>query len=215
MLFGLVSYFVYRRVVEGSAADRPGLGSRAGAAQAGARRRARQRPRPGPRHGQARRRHRLDRLPARRVESAPGPEPAAARAPLRDRPAADRSARRADPAGAARGGRAGACPGAWRSPTSTRGSRRESSYVARPQRRRGDRRARRASARSRRSSSAASRRRGSAVARVLGGVRGSKPAEVGPVTEYVLRHAPCRVLLTAPGGAERRAAADDGRCTAE
>ncbi|MFN8112175.1 MAG: universal stress protein [Solirubrobacterales bacterium] len=33
---------------------------------------------------------------------------------------------------------------------------------------------------------------------VLGGVRGSKPAEIGPVSEYVLRHAPCRVLLTAP-----------------
>ncbi len=33
---------------------------------------------------------------------------------------------------------------------------------------------------------------------VLGGVRGLKPAEVGPTTEYVLRHAPCRVLLTAP-----------------
>ena len=33
---------------------------------------------------------------------------------------------------------------------------------------------------------------------VLGGVRGAKPAEIGPVTEYVLRHAPCRVLLTAP-----------------
>ena len=33
---------------------------------------------------------------------------------------------------------------------------------------------------------------------VLGGVRGSKPAEIGPITEYVLRHAPCRVLLTAP-----------------
>ena len=33
---------------------------------------------------------------------------------------------------------------------------------------------------------------------VLGGVRGVRPAEVGPVTEYVLRHAPCRVLLTAP-----------------
>ena len=33
---------------------------------------------------------------------------------------------------------------------------------------------------------------------VLGGVRGAKPAEVGPTTEYVLRHAPCRVLLTAP-----------------
>jgi APA family basic amino acid/polyamine antiporter len=33
---------------------------------------------------------------------------------------------------------------------------------------------------------------------VLGGVRGSKPAEIGPVSEYVLRHATCRVLLTAP-----------------
>lgn len=33
---------------------------------------------------------------------------------------------------------------------------------------------------------------------VLGGVRGSKPAEIGPISEYVLRHAPCRVLLTAP-----------------
>lgn len=33
---------------------------------------------------------------------------------------------------------------------------------------------------------------------LLGGVRGVRPAEVGPITEYVLRHAPCRVLLTAP-----------------
>ena len=33
---------------------------------------------------------------------------------------------------------------------------------------------------------------------VLGGIGGSRPAEVGPVTEYVLRKAPCRVLLTAP-----------------
>ena len=33
---------------------------------------------------------------------------------------------------------------------------------------------------------------------VLGGVGGSRPAEVGPVTEYVLRKAPCRVLITAP-----------------
>ncbi|MDQ3103553.1 MAG: universal stress protein, partial [Actinomycetota bacterium] len=33
---------------------------------------------------------------------------------------------------------------------------------------------------------------------VLGGVRGTKPAEIGPTTEYVLRHASCRVLLTAP-----------------
>jgi basic amino acid/polyamine antiporter, APA family len=33
---------------------------------------------------------------------------------------------------------------------------------------------------------------------VLGGVGGARPAEVGPVTEYVLRRAPCRVLVTAP-----------------
>jgi APA family basic amino acid/polyamine antiporter len=33
---------------------------------------------------------------------------------------------------------------------------------------------------------------------VLGGVGGSRPAEIGPVTEYVLRRAPCRVLVTAP-----------------
>jgi APA family basic amino acid/polyamine antiporter len=44
-----------------------------------------------------------------------------------------------------------------------------------------------------------SRIRGGAV---LGGVRGAKPAEIGPTTEYVLRNAPCRVLLTAPPEAE-------------
>lgn len=38
---------------------------------------------------------------------------------------------------------------------------------------------------------------------VLGGVRGAKPAEIGPITEYVLRNAPCRVLLTAPPEPER------------
>jgi APA family basic amino acid/polyamine antiporter len=40
-----------------------------------------------------------------------------------------------------------------------------------------------------------SRVRGGAV---LGGVRGSRPPEVGEVTEYVLKKAPCRILLTAP-----------------
>ncbi len=40
-----------------------------------------------------------------------------------------------------------------------------------------------------------SRVRGGAV---LGGVGTSRPDEVGRVTEYVLRKAPCRVLLTAP-----------------
>ncbi len=33
---------------------------------------------------------------------------------------------------------------------------------------------------------------------LLGGLGGSRPEEVGPVTEYVLRKAPCPVLLTAP-----------------
>ncbi len=33
---------------------------------------------------------------------------------------------------------------------------------------------------------------------ILGGIGGSRPAEIGPVTEYVLRRAPCRVLVTAP-----------------
>ncbi len=33
---------------------------------------------------------------------------------------------------------------------------------------------------------------------ILGGVGGARPAEIGPVTEYVLRKAPCRVLVTAP-----------------
>jgi APA family basic amino acid/polyamine antiporter len=33
---------------------------------------------------------------------------------------------------------------------------------------------------------------------LLGGIGGSKPAEIGPVSEYVLSNAPCRVLLTAP-----------------
>ena len=40
-----------------------------------------------------------------------------------------------------------------------------------------------------------SRVRGGAV---LGGIGGSRPPEIGEVTEYVLRKAPCRVLVTAP-----------------
>ena len=40
-----------------------------------------------------------------------------------------------------------------------------------------------------------SRVRGGAI---LGGIGASKPPEIGPVTEYVLRKAPCRVLITAP-----------------
>ena len=40
-----------------------------------------------------------------------------------------------------------------------------------------------------------SRIRGGAV---LGGIGAARPDEVGQVTEYVLKKAPCRVLLTAP-----------------
>jgi APA family basic amino acid/polyamine antiporter len=43
-----------------------------------------------------------------------------------------------------------------------------------------------------------SRMRGGAV---LGGIGGSRPPEVGEVTEYVLKKAPCPVLVTAPAGA--------------
>jgi basic amino acid/polyamine antiporter, APA family len=46
---------------------------------------------------------------------------------------------------------------------------------------------------------------------ILGGVGGSRPAEIGPVTEYVLQRAPCRVLITAPatdGGGRVRAGSD-------
>lgn len=46
---------------------------------------------------------------------------------------------------------------------------------------------------------------------VLGGVGGSRPAEIGPVTEYVLRKAPCRVLLTAPADEEGAPEAFDPR----
>jgi basic amino acid/polyamine antiporter, APA family len=46
---------------------------------------------------------------------------------------------------------------------------------------------------------------------VLGGIGGTRPAEIGPVTEYVLKKAPCRVLVTAPAGdGVRRAGAGDG-----
>ena len=33
---------------------------------------------------------------------------------------------------------------------------------------------------------------------VLGGIGAAKPAEIGAATEYVLKKAPCRVLLTRP-----------------
>jgi basic amino acid/polyamine antiporter, APA family len=46
---------------------------------------------------------------------------------------------------------------------------------------------------------------------VLGGVGGARPAEIGPVTEYVLKKAPCRVLVTAPvsDGRSRAHAGED------
>ena len=34
--------------------------------------------------------------------------------------------------------------------------------------------------------------------RQIGGIGAAKPAEIGAATEYVLKKAPCRVLLTAP-----------------
>jgi APA family basic amino acid/polyamine antiporter len=46
---------------------------------------------------------------------------------------------------------------------------------------------------------------------VLGGVGGSRPDEVGPVTAYVLKKAPCRVLLTAPARAPGERPAFDPR----
>jgi APA family basic amino acid/polyamine antiporter len=33
---------------------------------------------------------------------------------------------------------------------------------------------------------------------MIGGIGGAKPDEIGAATEYVLKKAPCRVLLTAP-----------------
>jgi APA family basic amino acid/polyamine antiporter len=44
---------------------------------------------------------------------------------------------------------------------------------------------------------------------ILGGIRAARPPEIGKVTEYVLRKAPCRVLLTAPP--EEAAGAEKGR----
>jgi APA family basic amino acid/polyamine antiporter len=47
---------------------------------------------------------------------------------------------------------------------------------------------------------------------LLGGIGGVRPAEIGPVTEYVLRKAPCRVLVTAPPAeVVKRAVKGDGK----
>jgi basic amino acid/polyamine antiporter, APA family len=43
---------------------------------------------------------------------------------------------------------------------------------------------------------------------ILGGIGAARPDEIGKATEYVLRHAPCRVLVTAPP--EDRAPGDAG-----
>jgi basic amino acid/polyamine antiporter, APA family len=45
---------------------------------------------------------------------------------------------------------------------------------------------------------------------MLGGIGGSRPPEIGEVTEYVLRKAPCRVLLTAPPEEAPAAPSGDG-----
>jgi APA family basic amino acid/polyamine antiporter len=37
---------------------------------------------------------------------------------------------------------------------------------------------------------------------ILGGIGGARPKEIGPVTEYVLKRAPCPVLITAPPAEE-------------
>jgi basic amino acid/polyamine antiporter, APA family len=51
---------------------------------------------------------------------------------------------------------------------------------------------------------------------LLGGIGGSRPAEIGPVTEYVLRRAPCRVLVTAPrSDGSRRASAASAETASE
>jgi len=42
----------------------------------------------------------------------------------------------------------------------------------------------------------------------FGGIGAAKPAEIGAATEYVLKKAPCRVLLTAPPEPEARADPD-------
>jgi APA family basic amino acid/polyamine antiporter len=43
---------------------------------------------------------------------------------------------------------------------------------------------------------------------ILGGIGGARPDEIGEVTEYVLKKAPCRVLLTAPPEEEPAEAGD-------
>ncbi len=112
MLFGLVAYVIYRKGVEGmTLSERVEVPPEALVKDVG-RARVRRHPRAGVRD-QARRRHRRYRRAARRRRRSAGRDPAAARGRLRDRPAADRTARFAA-AARPRGGRqrgAGARPG--------------------------------------------------------------------------------------------------------
>jgi APA family basic amino acid/polyamine antiporter len=45
----------------------------------------------------------------------------------------------------------------------------------------------------------------------FGGIGAGKPAEIGAATEYVLKKAPCRVLLTAPPEPESAAVVQPAR----
>jgi APA family basic amino acid/polyamine antiporter len=49
----------------------------------------------------------------------------------------------------------------------------------------------------------------------MGGVGGARPAEIGAATEYVLKKAPCRVLLTAPPEAAEQVVTEEQRVPAE
>ena len=137
-----------------------------------------------------------------------------ARGRLRGRGAADAAARRRAAARARGGGRGARSSGPARSARSTRTSRSRPSCV----------RARDVGAgiveEARRSRAEAivvggeppTKVRGGAV---LGGIGGRRPAEIGSATQYVLKKAPCRVLLTAPpevpaepGSRPSRASAD-------
>ena len=79
-----------------------------------------------------------------------------------------------------------------------RGRRVTAEIGARPRGRRRHRRGCPAQQAPRRSSWAASRRAGSRAAATMGGIGAARPAEIGAATEYVLKKAPCRVLLDGP-----------------
>ncbi len=195
MLFGLAFYVVYRKVVRGNHADPARLGDRAGADQAGARARLPQHPRAGLRH-RARRRHRRHRRPPRRRRAARADnelDERPARPRLRGRGAADPAARRR------------AVASARRRPVRTLQRAREVAEEYEDVEVSTDTiRAREVGAgiveAARRSEAEAiviggeppTKIRGGAM---LGGIGAAKPAEIGAATEYVLKKAPCRVLL--------------------